>query len=166
MPELWSHTVEGRSWPWFTPVSPTSPQDKVLQVLLLLRDQPGLEERVPVASGDYGLLGSLWPWRSSLGLPHLSASPSLWPVWEEEAGIPPGKPDQLPQSCECQNIFALLKSLGCVIPLPYPWMCWRPWEDPCPQLRDDCLLSRGLPGVWGPGRKWSRLLPSRGLSFP
>lgn len=93
---------------------------------------------MPVASGTPGFLApSRWPWHSSLGLPHLPASPSLCPVWEEEeAGIPPGKPDQLPQSCKCQNIFALLKS---------PWMC----NSTAISLGVLVALGRSLPPVAG-----------------
>lgn len=48
--------------------------------------------------------------------PHLPLSlPNPFPpcssdVWEAEAGIPRGKPAQLPHSCKCQDISTLLRS--------------------------------------------------------
>jgi len=56
------------------------------------------------------------PVPGSLFLPHLPFSlpnpfiPCGPDMWEEEVGIPLGKSVQLPQSCKCQNTFALLKS--------------------------------------------------------
>lgn len=73
-------------------------------------------------------------------LPPKPCTPCGPDVWAEEAGIPLGKPAQLPSSCKCQNIFPLLKS---------PWicnstavslnLCRRPWEAPCPQPRAPAL---------------------------
>lgn len=55
-------------------------------------------------------------------------------VWEEEAGIPLGKPAQLPHSCKCQNVFDFLKSpqICNSAAVSLNVCCW-PWEASCPQ---------------------------------
>ena len=99
---------------------------------------------------------SLHPIPGSLHIPTLGFSlpspliPCGLDVWEEEAGIPLGKPAQLPQSCKCQNISTLLKSPQICNSTAVSFnMRWWPWEAPRPQPASPAAW--GLPGR-GPGQ--------------
>lgn len=86
-------------------------------------------------------------------------------VWEEEAGIPLGKPAQLPHSCKCQNVFPFLKSPQiCNSAAVSLNMCSWPWEAPWPQPQPQHCPPGYVRVAWQ--GTWASLHPLRASVFP